>query len=423
MSLFWLSLLITTIVVGYMVAVDSYAWQIIKTLIKKMPLARQQSIKKWYWVINTFFILNLIVFRVTITDWMPNAYKILLGVSAIIFYLGKTFMCIPLIINDLTQIAYASLQALRFYFFPPVVKQGTENKISRSEFLAKTSLVLGAIPMGLVSYGVAVGAYDYRVIYQTIKLPNLPTAFDGLRIGQISDIHCSYLVQTTHFARGIESLLQQKTDLIFFTGDLVNYDTQEAQPFAKYLQKIKAPLGVYSCLGNHDYGDYRAWANNSEKARNLQAMRDLHQTLGWHLLEDTHVFLTENQEKIAILGVGNWGTRGRFPKYGKLAQAHQNAEAAVKILLSHDPSHWEAQVLDYQDIDLSFAGHTHGMQMGIEWGSWQWSPIQYLYDQWGGLYQKNGQYLYVNRGFGFSDIFPSRVGILPEITVIELKKA
>jgi uncharacterized protein len=422
MSLFWLSLLITAIVVIYMLAVDRYAWQVLQALTQKTP-TRQAKLFKIYWLINGFFIINLIVFRVTITDWMPIVYKIILGVSAIVFYLGKTFMLIPLIINDLSQIIYFLGQKIRAYFYPSIPSPNPESKITRSEFLAKTSLIVGAIPLGLVGYGASRSVYDYRIIRQTVFLPNLPQAFDGLRIGQISDIHCSHLVQASNFARGIELLLNEKTDLIFFTGDLVNYDTPEAKPFVKYLQKIQAPLGVFSSLGNHDYGDYRAWATSSQKAQNLQDMKDLHHFLGWNLLIDKHHFLSENQEKIAILGVGNWGTRGRFPKYGKLNEAYQGSEtAAVKLLLSHDPSHWDAQVLDYQDIDLTFAGHTHGMQMGIEWGNLRWSPIQYLYDQWGGLYQKKQQYLYVNRGFGFSDIFPSRVGILPEITIIELKK-
>jgi uncharacterized protein len=420
MSLFWLSLFITTIVVIYMLLVDKYAWQVFKILTQKKP-AYQAQIFKIYWLLNAFFIINLIVFRVTITDWMPNGYKIFLGVGAIVFYLSKTFMLIPLIINDLSQIIYFLVQKIRAYLYPPI-PIATQSKISRTEFLAKTSLMVGAIPLGLVSYGAAWGVSDYQITRKTVFLPNLPKAFEGLRIGQISDLHCSYLVQTANFARGIELLLKEKTDLIFFTGDLVNYETQEAKPFVKYLQKIKAPLGVFSSLGNHDYGDYRAWATDTQKAQNLQAMKDLQQFLGWNLLVDQASFLTENQEKIAILGVGNWGTRGRFPKYGKLSQAYQAAEnAPIKLLLSHDPSHWDAQVLDYQDINLTFAGHTHGMQLGIEWGSFRWSPIQYLYDQWSGLYQKNGQYIYVNRGFGFSDIFPSRVGILPEITVIELK--
>jgi hypothetical protein len=241
---------------------------------------------------------------------------------------------------------------------------------------------------------------------------------------QISDIHAGSFFNKRAVMGGVELILAQKPDVIFFTGDLVNYDTSEVKDYISIFQKLKAPQGVFSVLGNHDYGDYRFWKTWEDKNRNLQEMILAHKQLGWRLLVDESFMLKENQEQIAILGVGNWSRRGSFPKYGNLSKSYQTAsEASVKLLLSHDPSHWDAQVRQYADIDVTFSGHTHGSQLGLSWGESRWSPIQYLYEQWSGLYQKSNQYIYVNQGFGYSDIFPLRLGMPPEITVIELSKS
>jgi predicted MPP superfamily phosphohydrolase len=416
------SFLITLLVLSFMFSVAYFVSRAIKTLTTKSNPTKQKRVLKIYWGIHLFYIIHLFVFRTFVTDWMPSNYKLIVGVSAIVFYFSLTFIALILLFEEI----YISLRKVGLFFFAPkrtINQPSSSSVIPRSEFIAKSALAFGALPLGLVSYGVIKSVYDYQVKKQKIFLPNLPKAFDGLTIAQISDLHCGQFVQMAELKRGIELLLAQKTDLIFFTGDLVNYDTDEAKPFFQLLQKIKAPLGVFSILGNHDYGDYRQWPNQATKAQNLALMKTLHQQLDWQLLDDKSSYLTQNQEKIAILGVGNWGTRGRFPKYGKLEMAYENTrEAEAKILLSHDPTHWDAQIRMYSDIDLTLSGHTHGMQMGIEWGSIRLSPAQILFEQWAGLYQKNKQFIYVNRGFGFSEIFPARMGILPEITVFELKK-
>ncbi len=218
-------------------------------------------------------------------------------------------------------------------------------------------------------------------------------------------------------------VLAEKPDVIFFTGDLVNNEASEVMEYIDVFNKLRAPLGVYSITGNHDYGDYHRWASGEAKQKNFNDLKEAHRLLGFDLLMNQHRFLKSGGEKIAIIGVENWGGRG-FTKYGKLDEAYRGTEeASVKLLLSHDPSHWDAQVRPlYHDIDLMFAGHTHGFQFGIELGNFKWSPSQYAYKQWAGLYHEGSQYLYVNRGFGYLG-YPGRIGMPPELTIIELKRA
>lgn len=295
--------------------------------------------------------------------------------------------------------------------------------ITRTEFLSKTALIASAIPFGAFAYGIISGAHDYRVRRLTVKLPNLPKSFDGIKLGQISDIHSGSFFNKTAVEGGVEMLLQEKPDVIFFTGDLVNNESSEVKEYISVFDKIRAPLGVFSITGNHDYGDYRSWATHQMKSQNFKDLMEAHRLLGYRLLMNEHAMIEQGGEQLAIIGIENWGA-GRFSKYGKLDRAYAGtAEAPVKILLSHDPSHWDAQVRkEYGDIDLMLAGHTHGFQFGVEVGDFKWSPSQYVYKQWAGLYQEANQYLYVNRGFGYLG-YPGRVGMPPELTIIELKRA
>lgn len=300
----------------------------------------------------------------------------------------------------------------------------TENiNLTRSEFLVKTALLASSIPFGLLSYGMAWGVNDFQVRKKNIKIPNLSKKWHGLQIAHISDMHVGSYLDDKALKKGIDLLKSQKPDVICFTGDLVNQYTDEINPFFHALSQLKAPLGVVSSLGNHDYGDYYQWNTMAEKAKNLQKMYQAHKQLGWKLLIDEVFFLEEDNEKLAFLGVGNWSASSRFPQYGNLPKAYQKAEnqAQNKILLSHDPSHWDAQIRQYADINLTLAGHTHGMQLGIEIGDFKWSPSKYIYEQWAGLYEKNGQQIYVNRGFGYSQAMPARIGILPEITILTIE--
>lgn len=292
--------------------------------------------------------------------------------------------------------------------------------ISRSEFLSNTALIASVVPFGAFTWGIVSGAHDYRIRKVTIKLPNLPKSFDGITIGQISDIHSGSFWNKTAVKGGVEMLLNQKPDLIFFTGDLVNNETKEVNEFIDVFNKVRAPLGVFSITGNHDYGDYKAWSTKEQKQQNFNELIHAHKLLGYNLLLNENRIITQGGEKLALIGVENWGTR--FSKHGDLERAYRGSEdASVKLLLSHDPTHWDAQVRPmYEDIDVMFAGHTHGTQFGVSIGDYTWTPAQYAYKQWGGLYQEGSQYLYVNRGFGYIG-YPGRVGMPPEITIFELK--
>lgn len=301
---------------------------------------------------------------------------------------------------------------------PEVPQKG----ISRSDFLLKSGIIVASLPMLPLAWGVISTAYDYQVRRQRLVLPNLPKAFHGLRIAQISDVHSGSFYNKKAVLGGVEMLLNEKPDAIFFTGDLVNNVATEMRDYQDVFSKVKAPLGVYSTLGNHDYGDYYYGPDDSAaKRKNLQDVIDTHKVMGWDLLMDEHRTLKVDQEEIAIIGVQNWGT-GRFPKKGDIQKAMRGTEdKAVKLLLSHDPSHWRAQILD-TNIDAMFAGHTHGMQFGVRGEHFQWSPAKYIYKEWAGLYQQGNSQLYVNTGYGFLG-YPGRVGIAPEITIFELVTA
>jgi len=304
-----------------------------------------------------------------------------------------------------------------------VILTGAE-PISRSSFLVKAGLVAAAVPLTSLTWGITSGAYDYQVRRKTLILSNLPAAFDGITMGQISDIHSGSFYNKTAVKGGVEMLLGEKPDFIFFTGDIVNDMATEMRDYQDIFSKIKAPLGVFSSLGNHDYGDYHFGKESSPaKVKNLKDVIKTHELMGWDLLMNEHRRLKIDGEEIGILGIENWGM-GRFPKYGRMDLATKNTDdLPVKLLLSHDPSHWRAEVLPkYPQIDAMFSGHTHGMQFGVRTEKYQWSPIEYIYKEWAGLYQEQKQQLYVNVGYGFLG-YPGRVGILPEITIFTLKRA
>jgi predicted MPP superfamily phosphohydrolase len=307
--------------------------------------------------------------------------------------------------------------------FSPGTEPSSGTVIPRSEFLAKTALIATAVPFTALAYGIISGAHDYRVRRKTVYLPNLPKSFEGIKIGQLSDIHSGSFFNKIAVKGGVEEFLKEKPDVIFFTGDLVNNEASEVKDYLNIFDKLKAPLGTYSITGNHDYGDYKRWASQRDKQENFKNLVQAHKQMGFDILMNEHRYLEQSGEKIAIIGIENWGGGG-FAKYGKLDQAYAGIEdATVKLLLSHDPSHWNAQVRkSYNDIDMTFAGHTHGFQFGVEIGDFKWSPSQYAYKQWAGLYKEDNQYLYVNRGFGYIG-YPGRIGIPPELTVIELKRA
>ncbi len=294
--------------------------------------------------------------------------------------------------------------------------------ISRSEFLMKTAVVAGAVPFTALSFGIIHGAHDYRVIRETVTLPGLPKSLHGLRIGQISDIHAGTLFNKTAVRGGIDLLLNEKTDIIFFTGDLIDYFTRELNDWISVFAALKAPLGVYSITGNHDYGDYNWWPSEEAKQNEFNSLVNAHRLMGYELLLNKNKIIGIGNEQLAIIGVENWSLK-RDRRYGNIDQAVKGTEdVPVKLLLSHDPTHWDAEVRTrHPEIQVTFSGHTHGGQLGVEVGKLRVSPAQFRFKQWAGLYQENDQYLYVNRGFGCLG-YPGRMGMPPELTVVELKR-
>jgi uncharacterized protein len=333
-------------------------------------------------------------------------------------YFSKIFGVLFVFVDDLQRGVRYVIQ----YFQKDPGTSLPGEAITRSDFLMKTALAATAVPLGAFAYGIISGAHDYRIRRVTLNLPNLPKSFDGIRIGQVSDIHSGSFWNKTAVKGGVEMLLKEKTDIIFFTGDLVNNEASEVKEYLPIFEKLKAPLGVFSITGNHDYGDYMRWESPEAKQRNFLNVVNANKQMGYDILMNENRILEQGGDKLAIIGIENWGTK--FSKHGKLDEAYRGTdEAAVKLLLSHDPTHWDAQVRPmYKDIDATFAGHTHGFQFGVEIANIKWSPVQYVYKQWGGLYKEDNQYLYVNRGFGYIG-YPGRVGMPPEITVFELKRA
>src|SRR5687768_15738101 len=403
----------------FFLIIDYYVFQAVVTVSKNWPLFWKNFVQYGFWVPTVLSIIALLWWTFGDPYKVSAGFRnwVLTGLFAA--YFSKIFAVSILFIEDIGR----GVKYVASLFTKSSGDNLPGDAITRSEFLSKTALVAAAIPFGTMAYGVISGAHDYRVRRQTVKLPNLPASFDGLKIAQLSDIHSGSFFNKKAVRGGVEMVLAEKPDAIFFTGDLVNNEASEVMEYIDVFNKLKAPLGVYSIMGNHDYGDYHRWPTLEAKRKNFSALKKAHRLLGFDLLMNEHRFIESGGEKIAIIGIENWGGRG-FTKYGKLDEAHRGTdEADVKLLLSHDPSHWDGQVRPlYGDIDLMLAGHTHGFQFGVELGNFKWSPSQYAYKQWAGLYQEGSQYLYVNRGFGYLG-YPGRIGMPPEITIIELKRA
>ena len=334
---------------------------------------------------------------------------------------AKMVVVFPLLLEDFTRLGRWAARG-----FSSPAPASTAPPLTRSEFISRLALGLGLVPLLAMLWGMVRGKTDYTVRRVVLRYPNLPASFDGFKILQISDLHTgSFGGDTEPMQRAVALINAQKADLIVMTGDLVNDRATEVEPHIPALAGITSPHGypIFSILGNHDYGDYVQWGSLEAKRANLQRLAQNHAKIGWRLLLDESHTIQRGTDELAVLGVQNWSSHPQFPKHGKLAQTHAaSGNAPFKLLLSHDPSHWEAQVLDYKDIDLTLSGHTHGMQFGINLPFFKWSPVQYSYPQWAGLYAQGRQRLYVNVGLGYLGI-PMRAGFLPEITVLELRRA
>jgi hypothetical protein len=398
--------------------IDAYVFQAVINVSKNWSPLWKQVARYGYWVPTALCIIALLWWTFGDPYKARDNFRVYILAGTAIFYISKIFGVLFLFVDDLQR---GVRWVVKYFSKSPSNLPG--EAITRSEFLSKAALVASAVPLGLSVYGVISGAHDYRVKRVTLTLPNLPKSFDGIKIGQVSDIHSGSFWNKTAVKGGVEMLMNEKPDLIFFTGDLVNNQAHEVKDYIPVFEKLRAPLGVFSVTGNHDYGDYHAWSSPEAKRKNFADLIEAHKLLGFDLLMNEHRMIEQNGDKLAIIGIENWGS-GRFSKYGKLDQAYAGTdEAASKILLSHDPTSWDAIVRPkLKDIDLTLSGHTHGFQFGVEIANIKWSPSQYAYKQWAGLYQENDQYLYVNRGFGYLG-YPGRIGMPPELTIIELKRA
>lgn len=372
------------------------------------------------WLRNTakityFFLLGLSVLSLCMmfffNKFQPRSVLNFWFSFVILNLIVKTGFAIFLIIDDLIRLGVFTRNKINGSPSP-------EGGITRSDFLVKAGMAAATVPFVSLSWGMIAGPYRYKVFSEKVKIPNLPKQFEGLKIAQISDIHSGSFYDKEAVQKGVDLLMAQKADVVFFTGDIVNDQAKEMEPYIDLFSQVKAPLGVYSILGNHDYGDYVSWESEEAKEANNIAVRELHGRMGWRLLLNEHVYLEKDGAKIGLIGVENWG-KG-FHQEGDLQKAYEGIDAPVKLLLSHDPTHFDEVVKkEYKDINITFSGHTHGAQMGIETAGFKWSPISLRYRKWAGLYEENGQYLYINRGFGFLG-YAGRLGIMPEITVMEL---
>jgi predicted MPP superfamily phosphohydrolase len=404
--------------IAFFLFVDLYVWQGVKLLIKNSSSTTKKIAFGLYWG----YTIGMIAFF-AFARFVPHAVGPLamrfVGSLAFSILIVKVLWVVFLLIDD-------SQRIIRWFGKDILNKdKGVETiavgeGIPRSKFLNYLGLGIGLLFLGSSIWGVVKGAHNYVVRRRKLRIKNLPNEFKGLKIVQISDIHCGSFWSREAVERGVELINKQNADIVFFTGDLVNDTSKEAEPWLDVFGKIKAKEGVFSILGNHDYGDYVQWESGKAKLKNLQEMYDHHASMGWELLLDENRVIERNGQKMAIIGVQNWSAKGRFPKYGDLKKALAGTElASVKLLLSHDPSHWREQVLGKTDVDAMFSGHTHGMQFGVDSKFYKWSPVKYLYKEWLDLYKEGEQYLYVNRGFGYLG-YPGRMGIFPEITVFTL---
>lgn len=407
------------IIAALTLLLDWYVYSGLRTLVNDWASQRRKQTVLWGYIVisvgvTLMFLVGINSFSTAqgmrpFHEWVLSLF--------LAFFLTKVVFAIVLLVGDIGRLLYGVGDNIvnhrkkeNIPFFP-----------ARRKFISEIAILVAAVPFSGFLYGIFKGKYDYKLHRQTFYFDDLPEAFDGFTITQLSDIHSGSFDNRDAVQRGIDLAKAQKSDLYVFTGDLVNNAAWEIEPYIEMFSAIKAPFGQFSILGNHDYGDYIKWNSEQEKAANLEKLKEQHKKLGYRLIMDENVQIEKNGQKISLIGVQNWG-RG-FIQRGDLDKALQGVDKdAFKILLSHDPTHWEEKVrFNPTKIHLTLSGHTHGAQFGVETAGLRWSPVKYVYLDWAGPAEQNGRHLYVNRGFGFL-AFSGRVGIWPEVTVITLKK-
>ena len=402
-----------------MILLDTYFFQAVKNIAQNLSPKTKTIIYTFYWSITILAVLGFLLFVYTEQNFLGKKVRTYLFAIIIGLFLAKITGLVFFLVDDLRR----GIQWLsgKLFFNNTDMDDMSGDGITRSTFLSWVGIAAGTTLFGSLVYGFS-NQYKYQIKRVKLAFDNLPASFKGLKIIHISDIHSGSFMDKNAVAHGVEMIMKENADLILFTGDLVNDKATEMENYVDVFSQLKAPMGVFSTLGNHDYGDYVQWPiNGITKEQNLLNLQKVHADMGWRLLMNEHVVLKKNEDEIALLGIENWSNKARFPKHGRMDLANAGTEKyPFKILMSHDPSHWDAQVkTDYKEVDLMLSGHTHGMQFGVELPGFKWSPVQYVYPQWSGLYESEKQKLYVNRGFGFIG-YPGRVGQLAEITVIEL---
>ncbi len=404
-----------------MLLLDTYVFQAVKSVSQALSPKAKTIIYSVYWGLTAIAVISFLLFVYTEQDFLGKKVRTYLFATVIGLFLAKITAGVFFLIDDIRRgIQWGAIKLFSSTDAGSVEDFGSEG-ISRSAFFNWLGLAAGTTLFGSLLYGYG-NKYNYDIKRLQLSFENLPKAFNGLKIVHISDIHSGSFLDKKAVLQGVEKILNEKPDIILFTGDLVNDRASEMHQYMDVFRLLKAPMGVYSIFGNHDYGDYVSWPHNGiTKEQNLEDLKKVHADLGWRLLMNEHVVLEKGGEQIALLGIENWSSKARFPKHGRMDLAHPGTEKyPFKILMSHDPSHWDAQVKEnYPDIDLMLSGHTHGMQFGIEIPGFKWSPVQYMYKQWAGVYEEGKQKINVNRGFGFIG-YPGRVGVLAEISVITL---
>lgn len=399
--------------IGFLLVIDLYFFQIIRTLISGQPDHIKIGISVSYWILNVMIFAGLVASADR--SLMNNHTRYYIFSLMMVFFIPKLVGSLFLLAEDVYRLITGVLGLFG--------EQDSTFLSNRRSFISTAGIIAAGIPFATMLYGMVKTGFSISVKQKKVQFDDLPKAFDGVKIAQISDLHSGSFGSNSFFEAAVDKILEQKPDIILVTGDLVNNEAAEAERFVSTFSKLKAPLGVYSVLGNHDYGDYGPWPSSEAKAENLKRLKKIHSDSNWNLLCNENHIIHKDGEQLAVIGVENWGASRHFPKKGDLDKAVLGVEnIPFKLLLSHDPSHWDAKIKDHsQKFQLTFSGHTHGAQFGIEIPGFRWSPAQYIYKQWAGLYQESdGQKLYVNRGLGFIG-YMGRIGIPPEITILELQ--
>ncbi|THH40286.1 metallophosphoesterase [Neolewinella litorea] len=398
-----------------MLFLDGYAFLALRSWLSRYSRSVRYTGYSLYWLLTAGALAYTLL---NVFDWNDNWSKNLqtYGRAAVfVLYFSKVPVVVFLLFDELRR---------GFGWVVNRLSPVTPRDTSRSRFLSQAALVAGGVPLVTLTYGMVRNAYRYRRFAAEVPVENLPAGLEGLRIVQISDMHSGSWTRKTPLYDAVEMINREEGDLVVFTGDLVNNRAEEMLPYVDIFKEVRGKYGVYSILGNHDYGDYVDWESDAARAANMEQLYDIHARLGWELLRDEHRKIDINGHRLGLIGIENWSAVMRFPKYGNLEKAATGTEDCdCKVLLSHDPTSWDALVRPgFPDIDLTLSGHTHGFQFGVEIPGFRWSPSQYIYEQWAGLYRQGRQSLYVNRGLGFLG-YPGRVGILPEVTVLTLRRA